>query len=488
MTDKPSRVFDRDREWAGLVSYALDPGPGARLGVVSGRRRQGKSYLLEALAAATGGLYFPAIEATEAVALRLFTEALIRYTGRPVRVPFRDWGDAIPYLFSVVRDRPVPVVFDEFPFLVKASPSLPSILQRELGPGGAGGDSLARVVLCGSAMSVMGRLLAGQAPLRGRAGLEMLVRPFGYRDAATFWGVTDPRLAVLLHAVVGGTPAYRREFVRFDAPSGPDDFDDWIVRTVLNPQMPLFREARYLLAEETDIRDPGLYHSVLAAVAEGNRTWSGIANYVGRRSPEISHPLNVLEDCGLLVREPDAFRTGRSSYRIIEPLITFYQAIMRPEWSRLELGEAAAVWRDQRAVFLSRIVGPHFEALCREFALHAAPALFGAPAGEVLSGVVNDPANRTQIEVDVVVFAPGRPGEPRRILSLGEAKWGQVMNRRHVERLARARDLLAVKGYDTAHTVLACYSGAGFAEELRAEAARQPLALIDPERLYADPS
>ncbi|MBO0815945.1 MAG: hypothetical protein J2P30_12510 [Actinobacteria bacterium] len=67
-------------------------------------------------------------------------------------------------------------------------------------------------------MTVMGQLLAGQAPLRGRASLELPVRPFGYREAAAFWGVNDPQLAVLLHAIVGGTPAYRREFVAFDAP------------------------------------------------------------------------------------------------------------------------------------------------------------------------------------------------------------------------------------------------------------------------------
>jgi uncharacterized protein len=332
---------------------------------------------------------------------------------------------------------------------------------------------------------VMGRLLAGQAPLRGRASLELLVRPFDYRDAASFWGVTDARLAVLLHSIVGGTPAYRQEFVRFDAPSGMDDFDDWVVRTVLNRQTPLFREARYLLAEETDIRDPGLYHSVLAAVAAGNRTWTGIAGYVGRKSPEIAHPLNVLEDCGLLAKEPDAFRSGKSTYRIVEPLITFYQAIMRPDWSRLELGEAAAVWRDQHAVFGSQVVGRHFESLCRDFALRAASTTFGGSPGEVLTGIVNDPANRTQIEVDVVVFAPASAGRPRRLLSLGEAKWGQVMGPSHVARLAKARDLLAVKGYDVADTVLACYSGAGFADELRATARDGQVALIDVARLYA---
>ena len=127
-----------------------------------------------------------------------------------------------------------------------------------------------------------GRSACGQAPLRGRASLELLIRPFGYTDVARFWGADDPKLALLLHAVVGGTPAYRREFVAFDTPSGLADFDPWIIRTVLNPQSPLFREARYLLAEETEIRDPALYHSVLGAIAAGNHTNGGIASFVGR--------------------------------------------------------------------------------------------------------------------------------------------------------------------------------------------------------------
>jgi hypothetical protein len=481
---KPAQLFDRDAEWRGLVSFVTDNRPGATLGVVSGRRRQGKSYLLQALASAMGGVYFPALELTEAVSLRLFADELVRFSGSPVP-PFRDWIDAIPYLFRHVGDRAVPVVIDEFPFLVKASPELPSVIQRELGPGGSGSASRVRLLLCGSAMSVMGGLLSGRAPLRGRAGLELIVQPFDYRDAARFWGISDPRLAVLVHAVVGGTPAYRREFIRDDTPSDLVDFDDWIVRTVLNPQTPLFREARYLLAGETEIRDPSLYHSVLAAVAEGNATSGGIASYVGRKANEIAHPLRVLEDSRLLVREPDLFRSGRATYRIAEPLISFYQAIMSRDWARLELGDGATIWRGSRPRFLSQVAGPHFETICRDFAIRADPEVFGGLPAEVGAGVVADPANRQQIQVDVAVLAPAEPGKPRKVLSLGEAKWDRVMEQRHVDRLRRARDLLAVKGFDTRETVLACYSGADFHPDLRAGHASD-VRLIGLDHLYAD--
>ncbi len=486
--DKPSWVFDRDGEWRGLTAFIADPSPRATLGVVSGRRRQGKSYLLQALAEQTGGLYFAATEATEAESLRLFADALVRHTRNPVEQPFRDWNDAISYLLSQFTGDPTLVVLDEFPFLSRVSPALPSILQRELGPGGAGSRSSARLVLCGSAMSVMGGLLSGQAPLRGRAGLELVIQPFRYRDAAAFWGIADPELALQVHAVVGGTPAYGRELIRSDMPSARDDFDAWVCRTVLNPQTPLFREARYLLAEETDIREPALYHSVLAAIATGNTTNGGIAKFIGRRSDELAHPLTVLEDAALIVREPDLFRSGRATYRITEPLITFYEAVMRRRWPELELGLADAVWAAAERSFSTQVAGPHFEAICRSFATLSGAALFGELPAEVGHGVINDATDRAQLQVDVAVFADPAPGSPKRILSLGEAKWGEVMGLRHLARLARARDLLAAKKYDTNGSILACYSAAGFEPALQDRAARSPgsILLIGPEELYAD--
>jgi hypothetical protein len=60
------------------------------------------------------------------------------------------------------------------------------------------------------------------------------------------------------------------------------------------------------------------------------------------------------------------------------------------------------------------------------------------------------------------------------------------MGLRHVERLRRARALLAVKGYDTSATTLACYSGAGFDTALSAAASgNSDVLLIGAGRLYS---
>lgn len=488
MIEKPAEMFDRVDEWAALTRFTGNTQPGATIGVVSGRRRQGKTFLLSALCQATGGFYFAAQETTEAESLRYLGAELGRHTDAPGPIRLADWAEAVDVLLRLGRERAVPVVLDEFPHLVKASPALPSVIQAAYGPlRPQRRESRTRLLLCGSALSFMGGLLSGNAPLRGRAGLELVVPTLDYRLAAEFWGITDPALALKVHAVVGGTPAYRTEFTANDAPSGPDDFDPWVLRTVLNPAGALFREARYLLAEEPDIRDTGLYHAVLAAVADGNTTRGGIAGYLGRKHSDLAHHLNVLEDAGLLLRDTDAFRANRTTYRIAEPLVTFYHAIMRPAWSELERPRLAdRIWQRSQRRFASNVLGPHFEQLCREWTLqYAGPDVLGDHPTGVGSGVVNDASARRSHEVDVVAvgFADGGRAP---LLAIGEAKWNDVMGVGHLDRLRHIRVVVSAGGrYDTGGTRLICFSGAGFTPDLVEQAATDPqVRLVGLDRIY----
>jgi uncharacterized protein len=487
--DKPAVMFDRDHEWDALSRFIEDPQTGATLGVVSGRRRQGKTFLLDAACTAAGGFYFGATEATDPESLRRISTALTAFSRPPTPYHFEDWSEVIDALLALGRKRPVPVVLDEFPYLARANPELPSLIQQAFRTQREERtESQTRLLLCGSALSFMGKLLSGNAPLRGRAGLELLVRPLDHQSAARFWDITDPRLALQVNAVVGGTPAYRREFARGDSPRDLADFDSWITRTVLNPETPLFREPRYLLAEEPDLRDPALYHSVLAAVAEGNATRSGIASYLERKAADITHPITVLEDAGLLHRDADIFRDNRPAYRIAEPLIAFHHAIMRPVWDQLERpGTAPRVWQASRRRFASNILGPHFEQVCRDWTLHQSPPdlLDGLPA-RVGHGTVNDAAGRRGHEVDVAVIGIADGTKPP-LLAIGEAKWNDTMGLGHLERLRHIHTLItAGSRYDTSSTRLICFSGAGFTGDLRSLADHdRTIQLVDLQSLYA---
>ncbi|MDW6057452.1 hypothetical protein SAZ11_04470 [Streptomyces sp. FXJ1.4098] len=67
----------------------------AMLGVVSGRRCMGKTYLLRALIEQLGGFCFGATTATEVESRRQFGAALAEPTGSLVPFSFDTWDDAI---------------------------------------------------------------------------------------------------------------------------------------------------------------------------------------------------------------------------------------------------------------------------------------------------------------------------------------------------------------------------------------------------------
>ncbi|HEY1698869.1 MAG TPA: ATP-binding protein, partial [Trebonia sp.] len=127
---KPAWVYERDFEWSALTRFARAASPHARLGIVSGRRRQGKTFLLRALAEATGAFYYAAAEATSADSLRDLGTALAAHTGAALPYAIRDWDEALRAI-----DDTVPgglAIIDEFPYLIRAEPALPSLLQRTL--------------------------------------------------------------------------------------------------------------------------------------------------------------------------------------------------------------------------------------------------------------------------------------------------------------------------------------------------------------------
>ena len=482
---KPGILFDRDWEWDQLVRFTGDSHPGIALGIISGRRRQGKSWLLHALTEATGGFYYEAIDGSESEIVRDLGVKLASFTQAPAPFGFSSMEQALAALIELgTRGHNTTVVLDEFPALAAANPAAPSILRNLLGPGGPQRNrSRARLLLCGSALHFMGGLLAGQSPLRGRAGLELIVPSLDFRTARQFWRIRDLALAVKVFSIVGGTPAYRREFVADDVPRGPRDFDPWVARTALSPAVPLFREARYLLAEDPAIGDLGLYHSVLSAIAYGETTSAKIAGRLGRPATALAHPLNVLTDAGFVAREQDPFHEKRVHYAITEPIVTFHHAILRPAWSDLERpGRAAEVWRRSKPTFEAKVLGPAFESLCRTWVRNfAEPGRFGGPVRRVARALVPDAGEHRTHEVDVVVM-----GDDERVLAIGEAKWAETMGDADVERLRRIATLLSTRGHDTRDTRFALFSGTGFSAAFRSRREAEGCVLVDLKRLYGE--
>lgn len=483
---KPSELHDRIEEWAAITEFASDPDPGTVLGIVYGRRRQGKTLLLELLAEATDGFTFTGLQQANSQNLGDLAAAYAGFAGVP-SAAFRNWSDAVEALLTVGGrlGRPVSVVLDEFPYLVEQAPELPSVLQRALSPRGlARVSGQVRLILCGSAFTVMRGLLGGSAPLRGRAKLELLVQPFDFREAAGFWGVSDqPELAFRLHALVGGTPAYQAMCV--DRPDAVAEFDAWVVQRLLSPASAMFREGSALLYEEPELGDAALYHAVLGAICGGARKRSEIARVLGRPDSALSHPLDMLERVQLVAKVADALRSRRPLYQVSEPLIRLQHLIIRPFEARLVGRGRARVWEQAAGTVQSLIYGPHLEDLARSWcAEYAAAETLGGLPSRCEPALIACREHRKNHELDLVVSADP-PRESSRILAIGEVKattWQVGQNQ--LERLRHIRSLLSADVL-VGQPKLLLFSRQGFTSDLTAEAGTsEEVELIDLPRLY----
>jgi len=83
---------------------------------------------------------------------------------------------------------------------------------------------------------MMRALTAGQAPLRGRTGLELLMHPDDFRKATEHLpSPEDLPLAIFVYSVIGGVVGYATYMTNFDLPSESSDFDRWVAERVLSP-------------------------------------------------------------------------------------------------------------------------------------------------------------------------------------------------------------------------------------------------------------
>ncbi len=491
MWPKPIDMHDRDYEWKRLTDFVASPGKGTRLGIVYGRRRQGKTTLLEELCRVAGGFYWQALEQEPAQNLASLEQAwsAFRGTGGPSR--FASWGEALSTLATVGRGSAssVPVVIDEVGYLLVRNSSLESELQAVLSPrGSASREGGTRLILCGSALGQMRRLLDPDAPLRGRAGLELVVQPFDYRMSASFWGLTSNKDAAFrLHALVGGTPAYVDLAGGYRPADG--DIDRWVIDRLLDPASALFREGRLAVSEDQQLREGQLYWGMLAAIAGGANRWTELSTALGGKQGTMSHALDVLVAAGWIERHSDPMRSRRTWFEITEPIVRFYQLIIEQFSRRLRRpGSAATVWDDARPVVRSQIYGPHLEALSRSWVRDfASPESIGGVVDEVESSNIAGVG-----QLDLVAVERASNGG-RTLIAVGEVKSGvEPVGASELDRLDEAVTKLAsarspmIRRMADAHPKRILVARSGFTIDLRRAAKRRgDVELVDLMRLYS---
>lgn len=397
--------------------------PQAGLAILYGRRRVGKTALLEHWLSRgpREALYWTATMKGAAALLRDFSQAVLRGDPRftaPIleNFNFASWEAALDRLGDIAEASPGPyvVVLDEFTYLLAAYPPVASVLQvawdrrlSKIGP--------LRLILTGSSIGLMERhVLAGNAPLYGRASFALQLHPLPY---ATFVEVfsdwsADERVAA--YAVTGGVPAYLAPLARGKS------FVEGLRDFALVPGSLYLNDPLLLLHEQ--LHDTAAYVSILQAIARGAHTWTDIArealiapNHVGYYVKNME-ALRLVSGRVPVLAGPTQRRRG-VRYHIQDPFLRFYFRFVEPHLSDLErgrAGRAVQTIREDLRAFVGKYV---FEELCREWVIDAAEA----GLVDFLPETTGSYWTQTDQPVELDIVAASR--RAKRLL-IGEAKWG----------------------------------------------------------------
>ncbi len=413
---------NRQAELDVLTRWWAEGDARARVALVWGRRRVGKSELLREFIRRNGlqsrSVFHIGAGRPEVEELRL----LSRSVRRCVEVQFRDldlrpftsWDDALETIAAAAADVPLLVVLDEFPELLTSTPALDNMLRAFLERIELDGvTTRVRFVLCGSAVRTMEALQEERSPLHGRAGVRLQVHPFEPWEAARMLERLTPGHRALVWGLVGGVPLY---LSWWDATAGVSEN---LARLVCMPGARLLTEADFVLA--TEAGRGGLPQLVLRAIAGGHTKYQEIASVVRSnptRTLDSLIRLRLVERVAPVTEDPR--RTKRSYYRVADNFLAFSLGLVDRFRPDIDQGLGPGILKVLTAA-LDDYMGDRWEDAYRR---HLRRLAAQGHLGDDIVAVGPFWNERGQDQLDVVALA----GRGRRAVFAGEAKWARSLN------------------------------------------------------------
>lgn len=458
----PGLFVDREHELAELRRLADRGKP--TIVLIYGRRRVGKTYLLEHAWEGRRVFYFLAADATAELNRTELIRELSTWSGQQLDPhEYPTWRTIFRLLADQADDQPLIVVLDEFQYLMGGKDDIASqlvaIFDREL----RGRPIL--LALCGSSVGMMEGLLHGGQAIFGRSGWAARIDRFDYRDTARMVPERPAREAALVYGIFGGTPRYL-------AAIEPDEpLAAAVVRTILSPRGEINLQLAHILEQETGIRKVAEYNAILAAIAAGDIQVGPIAASTGIDVDSVRVAIRTLEELGYVRRERNfgASRTAVFQHRIDDNALNFWFRFVHPARSLLEIADPAEVWRRRIEPHLNTHMGRVFESICRE-AFSRYHVRWDLPMAVEWSRWEGRDRSRRSIEIDIVARL-----DDGRILA-GEAKWSsKPVDAAPLFHLQRNLEDLANSGYSWAHDAISddrsarfiFFSAAGFTPEMQ---------------------
>ena len=324
--------------------------------VIYGRRRVGKTALLKKAIENKKALYFLCARRTIKHNLRKFSYKVCEFLNIP-KAEFKSFLEAFEAILSKEKN-PI-VVIDEFGYLVEKDEGILSDFQEIVDE--ILKDTKAKLILCGSYMSVMqGRVIGKRSPLYGSNTMQLNLRPLKFEHLFEWFPKIKFEDVVKIYAVTSGIPKYLEFFEG-------KNVENEIAEKFFDSSSFLYNDAINLLSEE--LRDYSTYFQILEAIALGYTKITEIGNYAFVEAKDVYFYLKNLMSLGIVERVIPILtpRKGkRGIYKIKDNYFRFWFKFVSEFQQEIESYTQEIAIKNFRKKF-NTYLGEVFEDLCLEF-------------------------------------------------------------------------------------------------------------------------
>lgn len=331
---------------------------GSQILVLYGEKNVGKTALLFEFIKDKPGYYYRARSASEREQRYQWGKELKSEEAKEGWYPtFTEILDLIPESGGQKRV----IIIDEFQYIVKAGDEFMKQLGRFV-KDEASGDVLA--ILCSSSI---GWVENGMIPRIGTAAYELSgffkIRSLGFGTLMDFFPRFSMKQCIETYAVLGGIPEFWKHF---------DDrigIKENICRYILNKDAFLHEEGLRIVEEE--LRETGVYNTILAAIASGKHKLNDLYHHTEFSRAKISVYLKNLMELELVEKVFSYDTEGKANtqkgiYRISNHLVHFYFTYLYPNLSELKRLTGEEFYDRYIAPDFGRYVAVYFKLVCKE--------------------------------------------------------------------------------------------------------------------------
>ena len=378
--------------------------------VIYGRRRVGKTALINEFVKGKDTIFFTGVETNAKQNLDNFSRCIMEYnTGIASGASFNNFQMALEHVFELAKTKRVVLVIDEYPYVARASKSLASTLQLLIDKNKD--TSKLFLILCGSSMSYMeDHVLAYKAPLYGRRTAQFKIKPFEFSEVCRYFKNFSDEDKALAYGIMGGTPQYLMQL---------DDklsIEENIKNTHLNPSSSIFEEPNNLLKQE--VREPAIYNAVITAIATGSSKMNEISNKIDEDTSVCATYIKNLITLGIVKKEsPYGEKSTRKTiYSIEDNMFRFWYRFVPENTSIISRGAADLAY-SRIAPEIPSYMGSVFEDICKQYLwkllLEGKCAVNFTELGRWWGA---NPKTKTQEEIDIM-------GTDKDTALFAECKW-----------------------------------------------------------------